>query len=100
MVVGDSRAAGGEVGEAGDGAGDEEDEEERGGVAQRVEDATEAVEGIELELERGAVVKQKRGRVKPGVSERTVVLVERDGVAPGRCDGALEVSHGGGGMGV
>lgn len=84
------RSSSEEVGEAGDSAGDEEDEEERGGVAEGVEDAAEAVEGVELEVPRGAGVEEEGRRVEPGVGEGAVVLLESRGVAPGRVDGAQE----------
>ncbi|CAL5009401.1 unnamed protein product [Urochloa decumbens] len=95
---GTRRAACGEVGEAGDGSGDEEDKEEGAGVAECIEDAAEAVEGVELELERGAGVEEERRRVEPGVSEGAVVLLEAGGVAPGGVDGAQDVGRSRGGV--
>lgn len=111
-------SAGGDevVGEAGGDGGREEDgEEEGGGVAEGVEEGAEAVEGVEVEVPRGAVVEEEEGgRVEDVVVEEgAVVLEEAGGVAARGVDGAggvdvvvvmvVEVVDGvggGGGVGV
>ncbi|BAS75494.1 Os01g0875150, partial [Oryza sativa Japonica Group] len=76
-------------GGAGDGAGGEDEEQQRAGVVQRVEQAAEAVEAAQPGV-RGAqqqpLVELQRQRRDPRLRQRTVLLLRRHGLPPRRRD--------------